>query len=351
MGIVTALELLQKPDNFQIPPFCVVFGEEAFLRSKALRRLRSLVLSDDDGEFSLTRFDGATVPYSDILRETSTMPMFGSGRRLVLIEQADPFLSQNKELLETYLDEPSKASVLVLQLNSFPSNLRLYKKAATKGLLIDCKPLARKDIAPWLTSWAAKENKVSLSKDAAAVLVELIGDDLGALDQETRRLALLLPPAGKIDVKFVQEKAGVWRQKKVWDLVDAALDGRTAEALSQLDNLINAGEVPIAILAQMAASLRKLSAVTQLFLEASATGTTLTIDVALERVGVRPFLKAKMAEQLKKLGSKRGQKLSVALLQTDFDLKGGSRSDPRQVLERFIVAISSPEMRAADTLQ
>ena len=53
MGIVTALELLQKPDNFQIPPVCVVFGEEAFLRSKALRRLRSLVLSDDDGEFSL----------------------------------------------------------------------------------------------------------------------------------------------------------------------------------------------------------------------------------------------------------------------------------------------------------
>ncbi len=351
MGIVTALDFLQKSDDFQIPPFCVVFGEENFLRSETLRRLRSLVLSDGDGDFSYTRFDGTSVSYTDVLRATSTLALFGAGRRLVVVEQADTFLSPNRESLESYINEPSKASVLVLQLNSFPSNLRLYKLANASGLLIDCKQPARKDVVSWLIPWASNKCRVSLSREAAETLVELVGDDLGALDQETRRLSLLLPASGKIDVRFIQENVGSWRQKKVWDLVDAALEGRTAEALRQFDKLVDAGEAPIMILAQMAASLRILSAATQLFLEASASGEKLSINAALEKVGVRSFLKDKTAEQLKKLGSSRGCRLSQMLVQTDFDLKGGSRSDPRHTLERFIVSISNPEMRTVNSLR
>ncbi|MBP5620544.1 MAG: DNA polymerase III subunit delta [Thermoguttaceae bacterium] len=351
MGIVTALEFLQKTDDYQIPPFCVVFGEESFLRSETLKRLRSLVLSDNDGDFSYTRFDGSSVSYTDVLRATSTLALFGTGRRLVVIEQAETFLSSNKESLEDYISEPSKASVLVLQINSFPSNLRLYKLANSVGLLIDCKQPAKKDVVSWLISRASKECRVSLSHDAAETLVELVGDDLGSLDQETRRLSLLLPTSGRIDINFIRENVGSWRQRKVWDLVDAALEGRTSEALRLFDKLINSGEAPIMVLAQMAASLRKLSAATQLFLDASASGEKLSINIALERVGVRSFFKAKTAEQLKRLGSKRGQKLSQLLVQTDFDLKGGSRSDPRHVLERFIVSISNQEMRTVDFTQ
>lgn len=348
MGAVAALDFLQRSKVTDVPPFCVIAGAEAFLRTEVLKRLRSLVLSDEDAEFSFTRFDGNVVPFIDVLRETSTLVMFGSGKRLVLVEQADAFVSQNKEKLEKYLEEPSKAGILVLQLNTFPSTLRLYKKASASGLILDCKSPSHKDVVAWLISWASQECKVSLSREAAETLVELIGEDLGALDQETRRLALLASANKKLDANFIQEQAGSWRQKKVWDLVDAALEGNTKEALRQLDKLINSGEVPIAILAQMAYTLRKLSAATQLFAETRPDQSKMTINAALDKVGVRPFVKAKTADQLKKLGSRRGIMLSNMLLQTDVDLKGGSKVAPRHILEQFIVKISSLELRGGN---
>ena len=351
MGTTTALEFLQKSKDIDVPPFCVVYGDEAFLKSESLRRLRELVLSDDDGEFSFTRFDGTVVSFIDVLRETSTAPMFGSGKRLVLVDPADAFLTQNRDQLEKYLDEPCKSGILVLQLASFPSNLRLYKKAAAQGLVIDCRALSSKGAAAWLEKRANKACKIKITYDAAEELVDLIGADLGALDQELRKLALLVSPSQTVDVGFIQEHVGSWRQKKVWDLVDAALDGNTAEALRQLDKLVTAGEAPVAILAQIASSLRKMSAVTQLFSEVDPQSPPLSISSALDAVGVKPFLKAKMTEQLKRLGSRRGRRLSELLLRADFDLKGGSKSDPRQILERFIVQISSPELRNFERLR
>jgi len=345
MGSVAALDFLKQPEKFPIPPFCVVFGDELFLRSQVFQAIRSQVLTDDEADFSLTKFDGNTVPYLNVLSEVSALAMFGSGKRLVFVDQADSFLSQNKERLEAYLDEPSKAGVLVLQLASFPSNLRLYKKASAVGLVVDCKSLRSKDVLAWLVDWAPKKCGATLTRDAAQELVESVGDDLGALDQETRRLALSAP-SGKIDAELVRAQVGAWRKRKVWDLLDAALDGNAPDALRQLDKLLGEGEAPIAILAQIAATLRRFAAATQLFEEIDpSTRSTLNVSSALTKVGVPPFARAKNEAQLKKLGSRRARKLASALLQANVDLKGGSRIDPRLILERFLVQISNPQLR------
>lgn len=347
MSITTALDFLQKTDGSTIPPLCVLTGDELFLRSQALGKFRELVLSNEEAKFSFTRFDGTTTSFIDVLRETSTMIMFGTGKRLVLVEQADSFMSQNKEQLESYLDEPGKAGILILQLDSFPSNLRLYKKVSTQGLIVDCKGLSRKETVIWLNDWSLSHCNVTATRDAVEALVELIGNDLGTLDQETRRLSLLVPEGRKMDLEFIQTHVGAWRPKKVWDLVDAALEGRTTDALKQLDKLLMGGEFPIALLAQIASSLRKLSAATHLLSESNVSHSPRNISTVLDQVGVRSFVKAKTMEQFKRLGLQRGKILSDLLLQTDINLKGGSRCDPRLILERFIVQISSLDMRSS----
>lgn len=353
MAVVAALDFLQKPEKYPISPVCVVFGDETFLRTEVFRVLRSTLLPGEDADFSLTRYDGATTTFIEAIREASTPAMFGaSGKRLVQIDPADAFISQYRDRLEDYLDDPSKAGVLLLQPTSFPSNLRLYKKASAKGLVVDCKAIPQKKIPSWLKSWAPKKCGASISAEAAETLVELVGDDLGALDQETRRLALLVsPPKNEIDVALIREQVGAWRQKKVWDMIDAALAGDAAEAFRQLDRLTTAGEQPIAILAQSAATLRKLAAATQLYIDAEKSGLPPYIPTILDKVGVKPFFRAKYADQMKKLGRRRGEKLAALLLQADLDLKGASRSDPRLILERFLAQISHPAMRSFSVLR
>ena len=352
MGAVSALDFLKTPERYPVQSVCVIAGDEAFLRSVVFKKIRATVLSDQDADFCLSRFDGNETSYRDVVRETAMTALFGSGRRLVVVEQAESFLSQNKEKLETYVDEPNQAGVLVLQVVSFPSNLRLYKKVAEKGLIIDCKALPRRSIPAWLQNWVAQNSQATLTREGADILVDLVGDDLGVLDQEARRLSLLANN-GAIDVNLIRDHVGTWRQRKVWDLVDAALDGKTAEAMRQLDKLIEAGEAPIAILAQMSATIRKLAAACELFYEAGKNPDVPrpTINSVLDQVGVKDFVKVKTSEQLKKLGSRRGRYLIQTLLNADLDLKGGSRTAPRLVLERFIVQISAPQMHPFETIR
>ncbi len=61
--------------------------------------------------------------------------MFGGGERLVVIDQADDFVSRYRAELERYAEHPKTSSVLVLDVASWPSNTRLYKALAGKGLV------------------------------------------------------------------------------------------------------------------------------------------------------------------------------------------------------------------------
>ena len=263
-----------------------------------------------------------------------------------MVDQADPFVSQYRDKLDEYIQNPNKAGILLLQPLSFPSNLKLYKRVGELGLIIECKGLPPRSIPSWLVEWEREHSKIQLSRESAEVIVDLVGNDLGMLDQEVHRLALLTSN-NKIDVNLIKENVGSWKQEKVWDLIDVALEGKTGEALQQLEKLLLSGESPIGILAQLGATLRKISAVNQilLHLEETPNAPKPGINTILDQVGVRSFFQAKTQGQLKRLGVKRGRRLIQRLLETDLDLKGASRSDPRLILEKFIVQISHPQVR------
>ena len=72
---------------------------------------------------------------------------------------------------------------------------------------------------------------------------------------------------------MVDEAVGGWRAATAWDMLDAALDGNAPAALVQLDRLLLGGEVPIALLAQIGSSLRRLAAAGRASIDADRSGT------------------------------------------------------------------------------
>ena len=87
---VHIFDYLAAEANYVPAAVTVVFGEEPFLKRLALRSLRQRVLGDDIAP--LDRFDGASAQWRDVHDELSTMALFGGGRRLVLIDDADEFV-------------------------------------------------------------------------------------------------------------------------------------------------------------------------------------------------------------------------------------------------------------------
>ncbi|MDR1485637.1 MAG: DNA polymerase III subunit delta [Planctomycetaceae bacterium] len=345
-SVVSILDFIWNAKKYPAQDVCVVFGDEPFFKFYALRVLREQVLRGEDAEFSVRRFDGSDISFSDLRKEVATRAMFGGDRRFVLLEDADSFVSRFRVELENYFDKPSDSAVLVLELKTFPSNTNLYKKAVAVGLVVEAKSLADKDVPSWIVKWSKQHHRVECDSAAAAVLFERIGSEAGLLDQELAKLALMIPAdGGVITADLVERTTGSWRTQSTFEMIDMALAGRTAAAMKQLNSLLSAGENEIGILAQIAYSLRKFAAATRIILDAEKSGHPVSVQTALDKVGIKRFFMEKSERQMKMLGRNRGSQLINWLLQTDLNLKGGSRSSSRLVLETLIIKIADQRLR------
>src|SRR5262249_48763474 len=73
-------------------PVYVVHGDEDFLKRQVLAALRARALGEGDDSFGLSVHAGDKAVWRDIHSELQTLP-FLSPRRLVLVENAEPFVS------------------------------------------------------------------------------------------------------------------------------------------------------------------------------------------------------------------------------------------------------------------
>lgn len=340
-GALPALDYLANPAKHPAPAVCVAFGDEPFLKREILAALRREVLGGGDGDFSLTTLEGRTASLRDLLDELATLALFGGGgRRLVVVDAADEFVTANRAALEDYVARPRAASVLLLDLKTFPATTRLYKAVAATGLLIDCVPPAAAKLQKWLVNCARDRHEIKLEASAAELMLDIVGNSLGILDQELAKLAAFAGPKGTVTRETVSDLVGGWRAKTIWVLLDAALEGDSRTALEQLDHLLAGGENPVGLMAQMSASLRRFAAAARLMASARQQRNSLSLRDALAEAGMKPFVLGKAEAQMRQIGRERAEQLYRWLLETDLALKGASALPPRTVLEQLIVRLS-----------
>ncbi len=357
MPTTHAFDFLAEP-NFS-SPVVVAFGDEPFLKRLVLQSLRDQVLGDDE-DTPYATFEGKGTEWRDVVDEVSTVSLFGGGRpRLVIVEQADDFVSRNRSKLEDYFAAPASSGILVLEVGQWPSNTRLYKAIDKSGLQIACRPplkgksLDKRRLIKWLQEWGKSQHQASLAPRAAELLLDLEGPELGLLDQDLAKLALYTAKDGKVTEQMVRDVVGGWRAKTTWDLIDAAADGNSAEALLQLDRLLQSGEHPLALLGQIAWSLRRFAAATRIYQLAEAENRRIKLSDALQQAGFKAWPQGALENadrQLVQLGRERAGRLFQWLLEADLALKG-SHSTPersRFVLERLFLRLGKETKSMAE---
>ncbi|REJ68629.1 MAG: DNA polymerase III subunit delta [Planctomycetota bacterium] len=339
---LTALAYLADVDKHPPRPICVAYGDDAFLQAQVRDALRGTICGGGDGEAALTTYSGRAVDLCDVLDGLRTVSLFGD-RRMIEIENADEFVQRHRAALEDYATAPSSAAVLLLLVSSWPGNTRLARELADSGLVVDCKRPAKSSEAErrakkWLPQRARDCHGFRFSSGGAELLVERVGPDLGLLDQELSKLAVLAE-GGTVTDAQVEQTAGSWRTRTVWEMLDAMLDGRAAIALTNLDRLLLAGEHPVAILGQIGSSLRRFSAAARIYADAQGAGGRVSLKEALQQAGILHFKLRDAERQLKRLGRPRALRLAQRLLAADLALKGASSAPDRArlVVERLLV--------------
>ena len=215
-----------------VPAVCACTGAELFLKQLVLAELRQQVLGAEDGEFSLTTFEGRNATLRDVSDELSTMALFGGGRRLVVVREADEFVTAHRAALEDFVAHPPRSGVLVLDVKTWPGNTRLAKAVAASGLTIECDAPAAAKLQKWLIDWAKQHHQVKLNTGAAEALVDIVGPELGILDQELAKLAAFAGHEGFVTHKMVNDLVGGWRTKTAWEMLDAVLAGNAPKLYS-----------------------------------------------------------------------------------------------------------------------
>jgi DNA polymerase III subunit delta len=214
-----------------VAPVYALVGSDPFLQ---LQELAGIIVAIG-ADAQRMDYDGETAQLADVLDELRCYSMFGGGcGKLVVVRNADAFVTRFREQLEDYCAAPADSGTLVLRLNSLPANQRIYKVIAKNGQIVPCEP--PRDLARWAVEHA-KAHQVTIAPDAAKLLADLVGADLGRLDTEIAKLALYAD-GGKITADVVADNVAFTREREMWDLTNAMAAGNTAEALRRWRQLI-----------------------------------------------------------------------------------------------------------------
>lgn len=348
IGAVSALTWLGASVEKVPETVGAVVGNEAFLRRSVMAELkrifRQLACNPDD--FQPTLFSGTIATWNEVLDEVSTFSMFGPSTRLVFVHEADTFVEKYRTELEDYLRQPANTGVLILELMSCAKNTKVYQLLSEKGMLWECKTPSPLELVQWLMQTAQNSYQMKISREMANLVLEQVGNDMGMLDQELARLSLSIQPGEKLKIQRLRQHSSTWRRDAVWKFSSAILNGQAPQAMEYLEQLLEAGEEPIVLLAVLSKNLRSLAVATRYILSWNKAGKKITsweMDEALQKAGIDSRFVKVARNQLIHLGRQRGQQLLSWLVELDFDLKGGSSLPPRLLLERFILRLAVPK--------
>jgi DNA polymerase-3 subunit delta len=327
-----SLTFLQGTAKAKLRPIYVLHGDEHFLKRRVVAALRTLALGTEDDGFGLSNRDGDKASWAEIHDELETLP-FLSPRRLVLIDRADPFVTRERSRLEKYFAEPSKTGVLVLDVQSWPATTKLAKLLPEAATIV-CKAPDSRKLPEWCVEWCAAQHGKPMSVPAARLLVDLVGSDMGLLDQEMAKLAIYAGSNSRIDTPDVDQLVGQSRSENTWKIFDLIGAGQIGGALTLLDRLLDQGEEPLRLLGAFSMQLRRLAQAARLHSQGESLAD------ALERAGIPPFGRRNAEQQIRHLGRRRLDLIYDWLLETDLGLKGSSQLPPRTLLERVVVQLA-----------
>ncbi len=325
-----ATDFLKSPVE-TIPAVVALVGDERGLKTSVIEALLRDVLSGEDD--SPTRLNGQDAELKSVRDELRTISMW-SDRRVVIVDDAADFVTANRSGLEQYCENPARKSLLVLDVKSMPKNTRLYKIISKSGLIVECSELKGAALMRWVQETAEQRYEKRIDLQAMQLLIQLVGNQVGLLDQELSKLTSYVGEHPRIEVEAVQRLAGGWKAETTWAMTDAIRDGRLSEALMCLDKLLNAGESPYRILGGMTVVFRKFAEATEL----SRQGVPL--KAALKKAGVFPRDVDAGDRYLRRIGRAVAERIGDFLLEVDTSMKGGSRLPERILLERLLVRLS-----------
>lgn len=306
-------------------PVYVLHGSDAFLRDEHRNEIVARLAGDADPQLCIASFD-ATAQLADVLDELRTVP-FLAPLRIVIVCDADAFVSAHREPLERYLNSPASSGVLILTVASWTKTTRLARLVAKIGETRDCSPPQRRDLGRWLQS-AFEDRGKKIAPQVAELLAEWVGADLAALSMEVEKLSLYVGDRKDVTADDAAQLVTATAGPAAFALTNAITDGDVPAALTALSGMITRRGDELKTLGMIGWHLRRSLQAGQ--------------DLAAGRpISFRMPYPAKQAldRMLRRRGRRKLQQDFRRLIRTDLAIKSGA--DPAGAIQELVVELCS----------
>jgi DNA polymerase-3 subunit delta len=311
----------------------VIAGKEDSLVNAQCTELLDKLLDPSQRTTGLLDAEATSASASDVLDELRTAP-FLTDKRVVIMRDADDFVSKNRPLLEKYFDKPCPTGRLILTLKTWDARTKLARKLSKVGRLISVTQPKRWELPQRLIKYANDAYDKKLSRDAAELLVELTGDDLPRLYSEIDKLALYADNEKVITAKHIESLIGHNRLFNAFAVIDAMITGDAGAAVERLRGMFAADKsTEYKIVGAFAFHFRRMFSAKAL-LDKGARGGE--IGKKLRIWGNQDAFFA----QLRQMSLRQIGKYLQQLGETDYAIKTG-RTNAKVAMEQLVLRLSA----------
>ena len=218
----------------------LLMGEEPYYPDLLCNAIIDHCLQDWEKDFNETICYGSDVDADTVITAARRFPMMAD-RQLVVVKEAQQMKSL--EDLAVYCQNPLDSTVLVILLHGASADKRraLYKSVLKTGVVVESLALRDYEMPQWIQAYYEGRG-LKIHPEAAQLLAESAGTDLGKIAVETEKLLKNLPEGTKeIQVTDVEKNVGVSRQFSIFELTKCLSYRQGAQALKIAAHI---GETP-----------------------------------------------------------------------------------------------------------
>lgn len=317
-------------------------GAEEYVKERALETLRRKLLPEGLEALNESVLNNPSA--AAIMECAEMLPVMGE-RRLVVVREC-AYVSAGKaagdadgaERLTKYLDDlPETACIVFYVKGQCDGRKKLSAALSKKAEAVRFEPLADAELGKWIASQLKAQNK-QIAPATAMQLAFTSGRELMTLSQELKKLAAFVGDRVEITPADVEQVATQTAECTVFQMADALVAGKEAEAFRLLNVLLENGEGRIGVLAMIARQYRNMLHAKLL----RAAGSP-EAEIA-KKVGVPPFAARRLCQQVERASAASLRAKLDLCVETDYAIKSG-RMREDAALERAMIRLCSRDAR------
>lgn len=214
--MATVDQIVKDIKSGKISPLYIFDGDETYFTDYLTAYLEDHLLEEDQRSFDQSILYGKDVDEQTVLTSVMQFPMMAP-KTVVIVKEAQHLKDLN--FFRNYLENPPPHSVLVLALKGklLDKRTSFGKKAEKEAVYFSGKKLREEEIPSWISSHLSKEG-YKVEAEAAQLMGEYMGNDLGHITNELTKLKLVIKKGETITSHHVEQYIGISREYNVFEL-------------------------------------------------------------------------------------------------------------------------------------